>query len=397
LLLQIFCVFLLFIAALVCGYYWFLALYALISKKKFQKSVSKDPQHTFAIVIPAHNEEEVLAKTLESCGNMEYPRDKYKVFVIADNCSDNTANVSRKMGTICFERQDDRKKGKGYALAWAYEQILPLGYDAIVVLDADCFMDPFGLRVFDQYLAEGFRVLQANDVASNPDVNSMSYAVAVGNFIENDLFYYPKSQLCLAVFLRGTGIVLHRDILRDYPWEAHSVAEDMEYAVNLIKNGIRIRFVSEVNVLSEFPVHNEQLYVQRNRWASGNLSFGRKHALKMIWQGLIKKQWQIADAGWTFLVLSRPLVLLELITATAFAFLCVWIVPGSFSTILLFFALFLTALQGLYCTMGIVLLGVNSHRLKLLISTPFVVGRLIAISANSFFHNEKSDWVRTPR
>ena len=117
----------------------------------------------------------------------------------------------------------------------------------------------------------GDRLLQANDAASNPDVNSMSYAVAVGNLIENELFYAPKSDLGMAVFLRGTGFVLHRDILEDFPWQAHSIAEDMEYGINLIKSKIRIRFVPEVKVSSNFPVQQDQLSIQRIRWA-GRLS-----------------------------------------------------------------------------------------------------------------------------
>lgn len=395
--LQITSIFFLFIAALICSYYWFLAVYALISRSKSQNPFSEGSAHTFAVIIPAHNEEKVIAETLQSCADLDYPKDKYTVYVIADNCSDNTAKISRNMGAACFEREDKENIGKGFALAWAFERILPYGHDALIILDADCFLDTHALRVFDQNLVHGYTVLQANDVASNPDVSPMSYAVAVGNFIENNLFYYPKSALGLAVFLRGTGFVLHRDILTKYPWNAHSIAEDMEYTINLIKNKIRIRFITEVKAASKFPDEKNQLYVQRTRWAGGNLGFGKKHALKMIWQGLIKRQWQVADAGWTFIVLSKPLVLLELITTAIFALLCTWIVPGHFSTTLLFIVLILLVLQALYFAIGITLLGITKRRLSLLVRTPFAVIRLMAISLVNMFSSEKRDWVRTPR
>lgn len=225
------------------------------------------PKHTFAILIPAHNEENSISATLQSCGELNYPKEKYKVFVIADNCTDRTADIVRQNGATCFERFDEEKKGKGFALEWGFKQILPEGYDALVVLDADCQLANHALRIFDNYLKKGEKVLQANDAASNPDSNAMSYAVAIGNLIENRLFYAPKSKLGLAVFLRGTGMVFRREILEKHPWNTHSVVEDVEYTLRLIKNGIKVNFVNEVKVSSEFPATKDQLRVQRERWA----------------------------------------------------------------------------------------------------------------------------------
>ena len=100
-LLQIICILLLIPAFLVCAYYWFLALYALLVKRK-RGLIEHDPAHAFAIVIPAHNEEDVLYETLKSCSELDYPKDKYKVFVVADNYSDKTAKVWFKVGAIRF-------------------------------------------------------------------------------------------------------------------------------------------------------------------------------------------------------------------------------------------------------------------------------------------------------
>ena len=187
LLIQIICILLLIPAFMVWVYYWFLALYALFRMRK-RGLIEQEPTHTFAIVIPAHNEEDVLCETLKSCSKLDYPKDKYRVFVIADNCSDRTAEIAKANGVICYERHDDVNIGKGFALSWAFERILPKNHDGFFVIDADCSVDAYALSVFDQYFKYGDRVLQANDVASNPDASPMSYAVAVGNAIENDLF-----------------------------------------------------------------------------------------------------------------------------------------------------------------------------------------------------------------
>jgi len=262
--LQILCIVFLIPAALVTFYYAFLALYSLLSRKEIKVSYGV-PKHTFAILIPAHNEENSISATLQSCGELNYPKEKYKVFVIADNCTDRTADIVRQNGATCFERFDEEKKGKGFALEWGFKQILPEGYDALVVLDADCQLANHALRIFDNYLKKGEKVLQANDAASNPDSNAMSYAVAIGNLIENRLFYAPKSKLGLAVFLRGTGMVFRREVLDQYPWSAHAIVEDAEYTLRLIKNGIKVNFVNEVKVSSEFPATKDQLRVQRER------------------------------------------------------------------------------------------------------------------------------------
>ncbi|MFX1492186.1 MAG: glycosyltransferase family 2 protein, partial [Promethearchaeota archaeon] len=267
-LIQILCIVFLFPAFLACSYYGFLALYALLAKKKGEV-IERNSASTFAIIIPAHNEEDVISRVLESSAKLDYPKDSYKVFIIADNCSDRTAEVAAKNGAACLERYDKKLKGKGFALAWAFDRILPEGYDAVIVVDADCQLDTHALRVFDQHLAGGDKVLQANDVSSNPDETTMSYAVAVGNLIENELFYVPKSQLGLAVFLRGTGMVFHREVLLSYPWKTHSIVEDVEYSLNLLRDGIRITFVGDVKVKSKYPVYKDQLNTQRMRWASG--------------------------------------------------------------------------------------------------------------------------------
>lgn len=396
-LLHFLCLLFLVPAALTCLYYAGLAVYALTATQPKKPDSPSTPVTTFAIVIPAHNEEASITNTLESCAGLDYPADKFKVFVIADNCTDRTAEVAVSLGAECYERKDDQRRGKGHALEFAFEQILPQGYDAIVVIDADCLLDSHALRSFDSYLQAGDSVLQANDMASNPDESVMAYALGVGNCIENNLFCAAKSRLGLAVFLRGTGMVLSREILQAYPWQAHSIVEDAEYTLRLFRASIPVRFIPEVNVRSPFPVYNDQLVVQRTRWGDGNLSFGRKHAPKLLLEGMVQRRLLLADAGWTFLVLSRPLVLLQLGMALLFGAICSLIVPGPFSTALLAAGLCVALTQGLYFASGIVLLGLTRHRIRLLLGVPSVVFRLVVISLRGMFGARDGLWAKTPR
>ncbi len=383
-------------AALSLAYCWVFAIFGLAKQKQTQRThVGK--RHTFIILIPAHNEEVVLGNTIESLKKLDYPQDKYQVIVVADNCTDETARIAREHGAECLIRNDPRNKGKGQALSWAFEKVLEKHFDAVVILDADCQLDSNALRVFDSYLGAGWKVFQAKYSASNPDSSAMSYALAVGNLIENDLFYAPKSRMGLAVLLRGTGFVISPKILKALPWRAHSVAEDIEYSIDLIRSRIPIGFVPEVRVFSEFPVNPGQLEVQRTRWAEGNIGFAKKNILTFVWQGLRTKNWLLIDAGLTLFVLSKPMMLLLTVGAVVLSIHCRLFVPGMPSQAMLAAGLILSGAMLAYLGLGILRLGLSRHRLFLLIQTPLVVYKLVTIALKSFAGRGEGRWVRTPR
>lgn len=393
---QIICFLFAIPATLITGYYFMLAIYAL-ARKKYPQDTYQNPSSNIAIVIPAHNEEITIAKTLRSCKKLDYPNDIYKVYVIADNCSDRTAEIVKENDEVCYERSDDQKMGKGYALQWAIDRILPEGHDAILILDADCALDQQALRIFDGYLQRGSLVMQAKYVATNQDESPISYATAVGNLIENELFYSPKSKLGLAVFLRGTGMMFDAKILAKYPWRAFSVVEDIEYTFELLRNDIDVKYADEAKVYLEVPVSSNQLSVQRERWAGGNLGFGKSHAIKLIWEGLLSKRIKLIDAGWTLLVLSRPIVLLNLSIVVALGCLSMIVSPGFVSLILFTTGIGLSLIMSIYFLTGILLLGLTAKRFKLLLITPIVIVRLIIIAVLGVLSGGKKEWARTPR
>src|SRR5262249_32852895 len=127
-------------------------------------------QTTFAILIPAHNEETILHKLLESLSELAYPEELYSVYVIADNCTDNTAELARQFaGVQAYERFNQEKRGKGYALNWMLQQLEESQqvYDAYIVLDADSVVVPGFLRAFAKELGRGAKALQACNTVLN--------------------------------------------------------------------------------------------------------------------------------------------------------------------------------------------------------------------------------------
>src|SRR5690554_4293994 len=149
------------VAGLLLGYQMLLSFIALRGKsiKNFKTLKSRK----FTIVIPAHNEEKVISKTIYSLCSLIYPKTLFDVIVVADNCTDNTAKIARKLGATVLERTDAEKQGKGYALRWAFDKILASDQppDSIIVVDADSLISGNYLKVMNYYLEKGNKVIQS--------------------------------------------------------------------------------------------------------------------------------------------------------------------------------------------------------------------------------------------
>lgn len=351
----------------------------------------------FALVMPAHNEAASISDALAACARLDFPAAQFELVVVADNCDDDTAAVVRDHGVRCLERHDTGRRGKGYALRFGFDTLMQEEFDAFVVLDADCWLDRHALQRFAHELAHGARVLQANYVVANADATPISYAVAVGNAIENDLYYAPKSDLGWVVSLRGTGMVFAREVLQEHPWGAFSIVEDLDYSMALYRAGIEVRFLADVNVYSPFPESLGQLRVQRERWAGGNVQMSKGQALRLLLEGLVRGRWITADMGLTILSQSRPLLLVLLWAGLLVSLFAFWVSPGAVPGAAVAVAVALNALFLVYLLGGVARLGISAHRIGLLLRAPLVMGQLVLIALRSAFGAGESGWERTPR
>lgn len=220
----------------------------------------------FAVLIPAYNEANVIADSVQSVLACDYPGDRFDVYVIADNCTDETARLARGAGAQVLERWDNVHKGKQHALKWAFEHIH--GYDAVVILDADNRVDPGLLRVFDYELKRGGRVLQAYIETQNP---SDSWVTA--NYAY--MFWYTcrlqmaRMALGLSAWLGGTGVCIAREVLERVGWPVETLTDDVEYTCQLLLAGERVRFVPGAVVYDQKPRTLADSMRQRLRWIRG--------------------------------------------------------------------------------------------------------------------------------
>ncbi len=263
-------------------------------KPKIEPTVSR----RFAVVVPAHNEESTIAPTIQSILRMDYPRHLFDAFVVADNCTDRTAAVSREEGAIVLERNEDALRGKGYALRWSTDRLLssPQAYDAIVIIDADSVISSSFLGVMNSYLQSGAQVVQSSDLVK-PQPGAWSPEITrLGFVLYNYVRPLGRRVLGCSAGLRGNGMCLSAAVLRSFPWNAYSRAEDLEFGLYLLLRGIPTIFAPEALVLATMPRNPRLAESQRARWEGGRLPIIRKFAPRLLHQGLSQLSLKHIDA-----------------------------------------------------------------------------------------------------
>jgi len=251
------------------------------------------------VLVPAHDEELVLAATVRALLGTDYPAELRAVVVIADNCTDGTADVARDAGAVVWERQDPAHPGKGAALGWAITRAWKErpDLDAVLVVDADCIASPSLLSAVASRLRAGAAAIQVDYVAGNPQ-DSPSAALRYAAFLlMNTVRPLGKAGLGLSAGLLGTGMAFSRETLRRVPWGALSVTEDREYHLRLIEHGIRVEFAAEARVTTPVPVTVSQGAAQQMRWDTGNALLTRQWLRRLTVAGLRRRDRHLLHAA----------------------------------------------------------------------------------------------------
>ena len=239
------------------------------------------------VLVPAHDEESGIAATVQSLKQLDYPTDRFRVVVIADNCSDRTAERARAAGAIVWERFDDGRRGKGYALELGFARSRAEGSaDAVVVVDADTVVTPNLLSAFAARVRAGAEAVQAHYGVRNPDASWRTRLMAVALALFHRVRSRARERLSLSCGLRGNGMAFTHALLRRVPHRAFSEVEDLEYGIQLGEAGVRVEYADEAEVLGEMPSTGAPAKSQRRRWELGRRAIARSHLARLLWRGL---------------------------------------------------------------------------------------------------------------
>ncbi|MCQ6280858.1 glycosyltransferase family 2 protein [Bacillus sp. EB600] len=228
----------------------------------------------YAVIISARNEELVIGQLIKSIKNQKYPEKLIDIFVVADNCTDNTARVAEAAGAIVRKRFNKALIGKGYALDYMLNIIereySSRKYDGYFVFDADNLLDENYVAEMNKTFNQGYRVITSYRNSKNYDQNWISAGYALWFLHEAEYLNLPRMVLNSSCAISGTGFLLHADLIKENGgWIYHLLTEDIEFSVSQIIKGEKIGYCRSAMFYDEQPVTFEQSWHQRLRWAKG--------------------------------------------------------------------------------------------------------------------------------
>jgi len=230
----------------------------------------------FDVIVPAHNEAAVIEGVVASLRKLDWPADGFRVLVIADNCSDSTAVLARAAGAEVLERRDTEHRGKGYALAYAFQASQAHGWAyAVVVVDADTEVSPNLLEAFATRIENGAAVIQAHYRVLNSQASWRTRLMAIAMASFHRVRSRARERLRLSCGLRGNGWCITHRLLRQAPYRAFSLTEDIEYGIDLGLAGYRVHYADEANVAATMVSGEQAARTQRQRWEAGRLQLIR--------------------------------------------------------------------------------------------------------------------------
>lgn len=251
------------------------------------------PEKKFLVFIPAHNEENVVQQLIDNLLNqMKYPKELYDVYVIADNCSDNTAALSRAAGANVIEHfsAPDEPKGKPYGIKYAIDQIgdALLDYDFVAIFDADNLVSAnFFQEMNSQVLSDPrIKVSQGYLDSKNVDSSPVALGYSLAYYMSNRFFCYARGEIGMSPVIGGTGFIMDTQVLDEIGWTVNSLTEDLEFQMQCVEHGYKIEWNHFAPIYDEKPTGYKQSVVQRVRWARGHWTVRKRYfkkLLKNIW------------------------------------------------------------------------------------------------------------------
>ena len=296
-------------AYLITGYHFVVSIFAWFPRK--EKPFVVDKKHTFALVVAAHNEQSVIRNMVESLTALNYDNDLYDIYVIADNCTDKTAEIARDAGAIALERFNDKQRGKGYALDWAFNKIFEgdKEYDAICVFDADNIAHAEFLNEINKRLCQGYEAVQGYIETKNPYDTWVTASYAITFSCMNKIYQTARFHAGLPNQLNGTGFALKTDIIKKFGWGATCLAEDMEFTMKLLQQHILVGWAEKAIVYDEKPLTLSQSWKQRVRWTQGHADVASRFVPKLLKRFFKERKLCFLDC---VIYLSQPLLMMTL-------------------------------------------------------------------------------------
>ena len=361
--------------------------------RRRQTTPASEPRSRVAVLVPAHNEAAGIAETLDNIRAQLGPGDR--LLVVADNCSDDTANIATAHSAEISVRSDTTRIGKGYALDWGLHHLERDAPDMVIVVDADCRLAPFAVDRLASACERTNRPVQALYLMAAPAGSRVNHQVAEFAWrVKNLARPLGLTALGLPCQLMGSGMAFPWAIIRSVDLGSGQIVEDLKLGLDLARTGYSPSFCPEALVTSSFPNSEQGAKIQRQRWEHGQIGLICTTAIPLLREAIITRNFGLLVLVFDLLVPPLSLFVLAL-TASVLA-----------SAVLAFFGQrplsFIIAISsltvfGLSATLAWIAYGRSALPLKSVTLIPWYLFSKIGQYASAVVKGRTSRWVRTDR
>lgn len=275
--------------------YLYQGIYTIIGLIKRKAAQLPEPKkmHHFAALICARNEEGVIAELVRSLKEQNYPSDLFDIYVLADNCTDATADVARQAGALVYERFNKTQVGKGYALDYLLAHIKaerPGVFDGFFIFDADNIVDSQFVREMNKTFDSGYKIVTCYRNSKNFGSDWISASNSIWFLREARFLNYPRMLMDNSCAVSGTGFLVSSEVIKaNDGWPFHLLTEDIQFSVNCAISGYKIGYCDRAIVYDEQPTRFSQSWNQRLRWSKGFFQVDAKYLIGLV-NGTVKRQ-----------------------------------------------------------------------------------------------------------
>jgi cellulose synthase/poly-beta-1,6-N-acetylglucosamine synthase-like glycosyltransferase len=364
----------------------YLLLISLAGIRSPEKKALRTPvTGNIGVLIPAHNEKQTIQRTIESLLTAAAKSSDIEINVIADNCSDHTADIARQNAVNVLERSDKHLRGKGAALQWAMKKLAEKDYDYILIIDADSIVNESYFTALRTTLHKpNCEIVQSRNAALANEHSSIKRLAMLGFNVLR-----PRGRVALggSAGILGNGFIMSKAALKKVPFHANSIVEDLEYHMRLVESDVKVAFCESARVHSEMPTDDAASNIQSSRWEGGRLG-----VLKAAWwallkkscRGIFKKEFSALNALLDLMLLPIGYMVLILLIGLLFPYTQITAVFG-------FFVIVVYVLGAATCGDGL-------RELSVLKKLPlFLFKKITRISVLISSSSTKTQWKKTPR
>ncbi|MES1146791.1 MAG: glycosyltransferase family 2 protein [Solimonas sp.] len=311
-------------AVLACGYLLLLTL--LSARLKPLLPAKRDLK--FDVIVPAHNESSIIAHTVTSLKKIDWPADRHRLVVVADNCTDDTADIARRAGAEVLERHDPSLRGKGYALNFAFNDSAVRGWaDAVVVIDADAEVSSNLLEAIAARIERGASAVQVHYGILNPSATWRTRLITIAKSAFHSVRSRARERLGVSCGIRGNGWCVTHQLLKKVPYQAFSLTEDVEYGVELGIAGYRVYYAEEAHSDAEMVSGEQAARKQRQRWETGRFQLIRSKTIPLLIQSIRQPSRICLDLALDLMVLPLSYVVVNVALLCGLAGVMSWFDP----------------------------------------------------------------------